>query len=249
MPDPGDDALAAGLPILDPETDLVRDGATEINITRDIIANRTSAVTPIEKGGTGATTATGARTALGLPAGATAVANLGLTATLIPTTGSNTQADIDYLNSIKYPKSGGIITGNVGITGSIDRVLGNIITDGNVFVPNSSAAASGWTAAYINSDGRLCRGASSLRYKKYVSEVQPSAFGNIFPPLNRFQMRGGDGRWTYGHIAETLAENPDTEPFVMYDAEGRPDSVDYVPLLLAKVEQLNARIAALEGAQ
>lgn len=226
----GDDALAAGMPILDPETDLVKDGANEINITRDLIAQRTATVTPIDKGGTAATTAAGARSALGITP-----ANIGASATghshsasAITTSGSNVQADIDFLNSIKFDKAGGTVSGNL-------------------FLPASTAATSGWTAAYINSDGRVCRGASSLRYKKNISEIAPSAFGNIFPPLNRFQMRGGDGRWTYGHVAEILAENPDTEPFVMYDAEGRPDSVDYIPLLLAKVEQLNARIAALEG--
>lgn len=206
---------------------------TEVNKTRDYIAQRTAAVTPVDKGGTGATTAAGARTALGVPA----TAHTHLISSVYATDGTTPystalQAALDAMSAVTATK--------VAKTGDT--------MSGDLYLPASSAASSGWTAAYINGDGRVCRGASSLRYKKYVSEVEPSAFGNIFKPLNRFQMRGGDGRWTYGHIAEVLAEDPDTERFVMYDAEGRPDSVDYVPLLLAKVEQLNARLEALEGA-
>jgi hypothetical protein len=60
----GDDAVAAGMSIVNATTGKVIDGATEINRSRDYIAQRTNAITPITKGGTGATTATGARTNL-----------------------------------------------------------------------------------------------------------------------------------------------------------------------------------------
>lgn len=218
----GDDALAAGM-ALTAGTVAANTIDTEINKTRDYIAQRTNAVVPIGSGGTGATTASAARAALGVTAEL---------ATKL------TKSTTDYNNDFAFRDA------QIAARAS----LGTDVTFGNIFTPGATAASSGWTVAYINSDGRICRGASSLRYKKHVTEVAPSAFGNIFQPLNRFQMRGGDGRWTYGHIAETLAENPDTEQFVMYDAEGRPDSVDYIPLLLAKVEQLNARLEALEGA-
>jgi hypothetical protein len=69
---------------------------TEINKTRDYIATR---VTPVTHGGTGSTTASAARTALGLASGATAVASLGLTATLIPSGSGNVQADLTYLGN------------------------------------------------------------------------------------------------------------------------------------------------------
>jgi hypothetical protein len=63
----GDAAVAAGMTIV-PGTLPANQLDTEINRTRDEIANRTSAVTPVAKGGTGATTAAAARTALGVPA-------------------------------------------------------------------------------------------------------------------------------------------------------------------------------------
>jgi hypothetical protein len=240
----GDDALAAGMTLVSgaaPANTL----DTLINGALDEIARRTAAVMPIAKGGTGATTVSAARNALGLgsTSGALPVANggtgstsssgarsaLGIAANNIPTTGSNVQADIDYL--------AGLIGGKVN--------KGGDSMSGDLYLPASSTASSGWTTAYINGDGRVCRGASSLRYKKYVSEVEPATLGDIFPPLHRFQMKGGS-QWTYGFIAEHLSEIPDTDRFVMRDADGRPDSIDYVPLLLAQVASLNARLTALE---
>lgn len=227
----GDDALAAGMDLVSGST-AANTLDTEENKTRDYIAQRTNLVTPVLKGGTGSTTAAGARTALGVPAIAhTHIISQIYTDDGLTPYGLALQAVLDSMSAAtasKVAKSGDTMSGEL-------------------FLPASSAASAGWTAAYINGDGRVCRGASSLRYKENVSEVTPSSFGNIFPPLNRFQMKGGDGRWTYGHIAEDLVENPDTERFVMYDTEGRPDSIDYVPLLLAKVEQLAARVAELEA--
>lgn len=235
----GDAAAAAGLPLV-AGTAPANQIDTEINRTRDQIAERTNLVTPVAKGGTGATNAAGARTNLDVPKTSDVVAT-----SAVGTGDFATPGKIPVYNGSGQLTSAAPTLG--GHVVPLSTLQGGHTSYGEIYLPNSTAATSGWTAAYINSDGRICRGASSLRYKKYVSEVPASAFGNIFPPLNRFQMRGGDGRWTYGHIAETLAENPDTERFVMYDAEGRPDSIDYIPLLLAKVEQLNARLAALEG--
>lgn len=63
----GDLAAAAGYGVLNGAIDLVADGDLEINRTRDYIATVKASVLsvwPISKGGTGATTAAGARTAL-----------------------------------------------------------------------------------------------------------------------------------------------------------------------------------------
>ena len=66
----GDAAVAQGWPVLVGTVDLVKDGDLEINRTRDLVAGvkvLIDPVWPIAKGGTGATTAAAARTALGIP--------------------------------------------------------------------------------------------------------------------------------------------------------------------------------------
>jgi hypothetical protein len=65
----GDDATAAGYALVSGTTGLVKDGDLEINRTRDYIAqvkNLILATWPINRGGTGATDAAGARANLGI---------------------------------------------------------------------------------------------------------------------------------------------------------------------------------------
>lgn len=81
----GEAAAAAGMATV-ADTEDKRQGAQEINKTRDYIAQFFGAVRAIAQGGTGANTAAQAR------------ANLGITATNVPSTGSNVQADIDFVN-------------------------------------------------------------------------------------------------------------------------------------------------------
>jgi hypothetical protein len=70
----GDAAAAYGLPLV-PDSGSggeVRLGAQEINRTRDFVANVATSIpatTPVNKGGTGATDAAGARTNLGFSSG------------------------------------------------------------------------------------------------------------------------------------------------------------------------------------
>lgn len=65
----GDEATAAGYPLVDGGVDLVKDGDTEINRTRDFIAivkGLIKTTWAIGDGGTGASTAAGARANLGI---------------------------------------------------------------------------------------------------------------------------------------------------------------------------------------
>lgn len=129
---------------------------------------------------------------------------------------------------------------------------------GQVYLPNSFAATSGYSVCYINGDGRISRNASSLRFKKYVSKVDPLGLGNLFPDLARYQLRSiegskGDGTWRYGHIAEWLHDDPDLQRFVIYETEDDgvtlkvdsfgipvPLTLDFFGLILAQTAALKA---------
>lgn len=58
----GDQTLAAGWTTVNPNTDLVKDGADEITETRDLAASVKLETRPVNRGGTGATTRDGVRT-------------------------------------------------------------------------------------------------------------------------------------------------------------------------------------------
>lgn len=269
----GDDAAAGGMELVSSSAGKVKDGATEITKTRDYVANGPThwkpgvtlpaskiggGAVPIANGGTGATTAAAARTALGIIA-----AN-------VPTSGgaSNVQADQDFI---------------VVQLGNRVQKTGDTMS-GDLFIPGASPAnMATWTVAYFNGDGRLSRGASSARFKDDITPVDPLTLGDIFPQLHSFVMKDDPNRAVrLGYIAEQMAADPLTEPFVAYerepifeqlevlDADGNvvghqqgavigsklvrdedgkpiPFGIDPIALLLAQVAQLHARVADLEA--
>jgi hypothetical protein len=244
---------------------------TAITETRDFIANghthwKPGSVVPLTKGGTGAATAAAARTALGLGDAAVQAANsfakAGTNRVTLTWNGSELHMIIDSTNfggiALKSDVNSAQANANSRVAKTGDTMSGHL------FLPASSAATSGYTIAYINGDGRVSRGASSERFKKFISDIDPMSLGNLFQPFKRWQMRNGDGVWRYGNTAEQLAADPATEPFVVYerhleedgttphlerDAEGNPIplSIDFIGLLMAQVAQLNARVAELEA--
>ena len=62
----GDDALAAGFELVNPNTDLVKDGADEITQTRDYVGQVKNEARPVNRGGTGATNSVQALKNLGI---------------------------------------------------------------------------------------------------------------------------------------------------------------------------------------
>ena len=254
----GDDALAAGMR-LTPGTVLANTIDSEINRALDYIAQKTSAVMPVAKGGTGATTASGARDNLGasnkasttVVGSAVGAAGHGLVAveessqTLKRVTGALNDGYIPSTLGGNRVIGGGLTVGSdIAIGGSGD-ITGNAVVRGHVYVPNATNVISGYTVAYINSDGRLGRSPSSERYKKHISAIDPEALGDVWPVLTRYQMRQGDGSWKYGYIADRMAEHPDQEPFVVYDLDGRPDSIDHIALLMVQNAQLHQAVQIL----
>lgn len=62
----GDQTLAAGWTTVNPNVDLVKDGADEITETRDLAASVKLETRPVNRGGTGATSANQALRNLGI---------------------------------------------------------------------------------------------------------------------------------------------------------------------------------------
>lgn len=241
----GDDAANAGMDVLT-GTELANTIDTEINKSRDYIAQRTSAITPVAKGGTGAATAAAAR------------ANLDVVGNdqIVIADGTSTIAD-------KIPRYDGVghiacaspsAANHAASKAYVDNrptgisASGGTFT-GNVFFPNATAASSSYTVAYINGDGRLSRGASSRRYKEAITDAPD--LGDLWPRLVEYEMIGGDGDRKIGYIAEELADTPTLARFVVYDIHDPDhpvvDSIDFIALLIAQNAQLNARVAALEA--
>ncbi len=223
----GDAAVAAGMAVLD-GSELANTLDTEVNRTRDYIAQRTSAVTPISKGGTNATSASAARTNLDVPSNADLA----------------TKANVSHFHqtlNAGVGKSFGwnatVVAGGVWNTGNDVRVAGVLL------LPTAGPATSSPVLAYIQSDGRVCKGTSSIRYKENVKDAP--VLGDIFPTLREYQMKDGDGKKLIGYIAEELVGTP-AERFVVYDGE-QVESIDFIGLLLGQVAQLQKRLAALEA--
>jgi len=258
----GDKAAAAGLTIYtgnEPARELwVRD-----NEILDQVAEALTGVRPITRGGTGAITSAAALKNLGaLPASDVVVSTSGVTvAGKVP----------------RYDGSGRLVCGAPGALNHatpkayVDNAIAGISTGwnggtvtGQILVPNAYPATSGYSVAYINGDGRISRNASAERFKKFISDLDPLALGDLFPQLVRYQLRSQpdsptDGAWHFGHIADRMAEDPDLERFVIYDTEddgrtvkrdsfGRPVplTIDFIALLLTQTANLNARAVAAE---
>lgn len=254
----GDDAVAAGMSIVDGATTDANTIDTEINRSRDYIAQGAGATDAATAGKVIKRDANG-RAKVATPSASTDIATKGYVDNIgTPALGGDTVVRRTADNRF----NAGTPTGDDNVTpkGYVDaRVNGRVATSGDtmtghLYLPNSTAATSGYTIAYINGDGRVSRGASSERFKKYISDVDPASLGDLFEQLRRWQDRNGDGTWHYGYTAEQLAANPDTEPFVVYENVANADekvplSIDFISLLLAQVAQLRQEIDALKEAQ
>lgn len=216
----GTDALAAGYDILDGTEDR-RDGWLAINKTRDYLA--------------ALKTWTQAQ-----------IAAIVLTWDAI--TGKPTL----------FPSRSDMVTRSVG--GNVETALndtyalaqskigatGGTIT-GTLYVQNATPASSSYTVCYLNGDGRVSKGASSERYKRDIADIDPADLGDIWPQLTTYIIRDDETNTPrVGYIAERLHEHPDQALFVVYDDQDRPDSIDFIALLMAQNAQLHQRVLQLE---
>lgn len=244
----GDDALAAGMDLV-LGTALANTLDTEENKTRDYIAQRTNLVTPITKGGTGSTTAAAARAALGI------------SATNTPSSGSNVQADLDYLSATKADSTA---LASKASTADVQWVQkGNMSPD----IYNRALGGS-YRVCYVGADGLLGWVSSSRRYKKNIkpAEVDPAAVLGIELVTFLYKVeidRGREGITEWGVIAEQVAELG-LDWLIDFGQSGEPEGFRYDRLGLALLpvaqhlaaqleqergerERLAGRVAAIEA--
>jgi hypothetical protein len=162
--------------------------------------------------------------------------------------------------------SGATSAGNtVVVRNSAPTNLFVIRNDG--YFQTGTAASSPYNATtgsgancFINSDGGLYRSTSSLKYKQNVEDATHGLNELLLlrPVTYQGKSEADAGKTFGGLIAEEVHEAGLTE-FVQYADDGSPDALAYgnmvslcvkaIQELSAKNDALEARIAALEGAQ
>lgn len=232
----GNDALAAGMTLVNGNTPNSAPAIDDyINETRDFIAQRTNAVTPIEKGGTGQTTAVAARVALGAA----------------PTTHTHRIGDIltsdgtgSYADALQTQ-----LTGISNTATNANSVAANV-AEGILNATSYNRGLTGsYRVAYLGSTGLLGWVSSSRRYKQDIASAPIDVQAVLAMDVVTFRYIEGDGTIQHGLIAEDLDALGLTW-LVDYGEDGdTPQGVRYDLLALAllpAIQSAHTRLDAIE---
>lgn len=232
----GDDALAAGMTLVNGNTPNSAPAIDDyINETRDLIAQRTSAVMPIAKGGTGQTTAAAARGALGA-ASTTHTHRIG---DILTSDGSGSYADALQTQ----------LTGISNTATTANSVAANV-AEGILNATSYNRGLTGsYRVAYLGSTGLLGWVSSSRRYKQDIASAPIDVQAVLAMDVVTFRYIEGDGTIQHGLIAEDLdalgltwlvdyGENGDTPQGVRYDL--------LALALLPAIQSAHTRLDAIE---
>ena len=260
----GDDALAAGMQIMtgnEPANTL----GDEVNLTRDYIAQRTSEVTPIRKGGTGATTAAAARSALGVPGKSLdwpkAIAQIETSPAhqlgMYYSEAAGRVAIRVDATDFAVPKVDEVTAANNNAANALGTAQGaantaNQAKDGQMTtsVYNRSLGGS-YHVCYANSDGLLGWVSSSRRNKENIEAATIDTDAILALQVVTFTYKkhiDPSGTVQHGLIAEDLHDAGLTW-LVDYGDGDQPEGVRYDLLALALLpvmQSFDARLTALE---
>ncbi len=186
----GDDAIAAGMAIV-AGTAQANTIDTEINRSRDYIAQRTSAVTPITKGGTGATTAAAARTNLGCAAASHAHTwsqITGIPATFAPSSHTHPWDQVTGKPST-YPTTWAQVSGRPELA-SADLAKPNAVPvyNGNNQLTTATPSLGGHAASKAYCDQKLGAGGGTITGTLYMPHLA------VVTSSYRAMYQNGDGR-------------------------------------------------------
>ncbi|QDZ14758.1 tail fiber domain-containing protein [Humibacter ginsenosidimutans] len=259
----GDAAAADGMAVVSGTADR-RQGYDEINLTRDYVAGRlrtdfsniAGGAVPVTAGGTGATNAADALTALGAqPAlGYTPVKTGSANNIQLKWSGTQVQCVVDA-TTFPLQLAGHAIDTNGG---TINTDGGNLSVAGGILISTggrNSQVSSNYVAAYFNGDGTL-RASASVRSSK--QNIQPVVYPldllqRIGPVKFRYKSAvaelGDDAPTEVGFIADDFVDAGIPE-FTYTNADGDLQGLHYekiVAALWSIVQQQQARIAALEA--
>lgn len=156
---------------------------------------------------------------------------------------------------LKSPAYTGYTAGFLKLTPGSNRSNTVVELFGQIYTPDIVTGT--FTALYIDtSTGQIKRASSSLKYKETIEnyDISNISLDNLrlitYRDKSTYEDIGLEARKFPGVIAEELDQYPELRPFVLYNTDGKPDSVLYDRLALiaiGKLKDLESRVSVIEN--